>query len=172
MNTPLKGVRFHLKTVLTHRKRANPKGLSMNKTLLALYGLKWNRFSPELPTEALFVPPKVEDFFSRIEQAHVREGGFALIHGDAGTGKSVVLRLLAERLERLPDVTVAVLSHPQSNLADAMHRCRPLRSVQRANRQSRLVGRASPYRRCLHLCSLGGSRRRLGRRISPLACAR
>jgi general secretion pathway protein A len=90
----------------------------MNKTLLALYGLKWNPFSPELPTEALFVPPKIEDFFWRIEQAHVREGGFALIHGDAGTGKSVVLRLLAERLERLPDVTVAVLSHPQSNLAD------------------------------------------------------
>ena len=30
----------------------------MNKTLLALYGLKWNPFSPELPTEALFVPPK------------------------------------------------------------------------------------------------------------------
>src|SRR5439155_7059073 len=90
----------------------------MNKTLLALYGLKWNPFSPELPTEALFVPPKIEDFFWRIEQTHVREGGFALIHGDPGTGKSVVLRLLAERLERLPDVTVAVLSHPQSNLAD------------------------------------------------------
>ena len=90
----------------------------MNKTLLALYGLKWNPFSPELPTEALFVPPKIEDFFWRIEQTHVREGGFALIHGDAGTGKSVVLRLLAARLERLPDVTVAVLSHPQSNLAD------------------------------------------------------
>jgi general secretion pathway protein A len=90
----------------------------MNKTLLALYGLKWNPFSPELPAEALFVPPKIEDFFWRIEQTHVREGGFALIHGDAGTGKSVVLRLLAARLERLPDVTVAVLSHPQSNLAD------------------------------------------------------
>ena len=49
---------------------------------------------------------------------HVREGGFALIHGDPGTGKSVALRLLAERLERLPDVTVARLNHPQSNLAD------------------------------------------------------
>ena len=90
----------------------------MNKTLLALYGLKWNPFSPELPIEALLVSPKIEDFFWRIEQAHVREGGFALIHGDPGSGKSVVLRLLAERLERLPDVTIAVLSHPQSNLAD------------------------------------------------------
>jgi general secretion pathway protein A len=90
----------------------------MNKSLLALYGLKWNPFSQELPTEALLLATKAADFFWRIEQAHVREGGFALITGDPGTGKSVVLRLLAERLERLPDVTVAVLSHPQSNLAD------------------------------------------------------
>ncbi len=90
----------------------------MNKTLLALYGLKWNPFSPELPTEAIFLTPKAEDFFWRIEHAHVREGGFALIHGDPGTGKSVVLRALAERLERLPDLSVSVLSHPQSNLAD------------------------------------------------------
>jgi len=90
----------------------------VNKSLLALYGLKWNPFSQELPTEALMLSPKAKDFFWRIEQAHVREGGFALITGDPGTGKSVLLRLLAERLERLPDVTVAVLSHPQSNLAD------------------------------------------------------
>jgi type II secretory pathway predicted ATPase ExeA len=90
----------------------------MNQCLLALYGLKWNPFSQELPTEALLLSRKVEDFFWRIEQAHVREGGFALIHGDPGTGKSVVLRLLAERLERLAEVSVAVLNHPQSNLAD------------------------------------------------------
>ena len=90
----------------------------MNKSLLALYGLKWNPFSQELPTEALMLSPKAQDFFWRIEQAHVREGGFALITGDPGTGKSVVLRLLAERLERLPDLSIAILSHPQSNLAD------------------------------------------------------
>ena len=67
----------------------------MNKTLLALYGLKWNPFATELPIEALLVSPKIEDFFWRIEQTHVREGGFALIHGDPGSGKSVALRLLA-----------------------------------------------------------------------------
>jgi hypothetical protein len=33
----------------------------MNPTLLALYGLKWNPFSPELPTEAVFVSPRVEN---------------------------------------------------------------------------------------------------------------
>jgi type II secretory pathway predicted ATPase ExeA len=48
----------------------------------------------------------------------VREGGFALIHGDPGTGKSVALRVLADRLAKRADLTVGVLSHPQSNLLD------------------------------------------------------
>ncbi len=90
----------------------------MNKKLLALYGLKWNPFSPELPVEALYLTPKLERFCWRIEHALVREGGFALISGEPGTGKSVVLRLLAERLGRLPELTVAALAHPSSNLAD------------------------------------------------------
>ena len=75
----------------------------MNQRLLALYGLKWNPFSPELPTEAIYVHPKLENFCWRIEHAQIREGGFAMIHGDPGTGKSVALRLLAERLARLAD---------------------------------------------------------------------
>lgn len=90
----------------------------MNHKLLALYGLKWNPFSPELPTEAIFVPPKTRNFCWRIEHAQIREGGFAMIHGDPGTGKSVVLRLLAQRLSALADVTVGAINHPQSNLAD------------------------------------------------------
>ena len=48
----------------------------------------------------------------------LREGGFALIHGDPGSGKSVVMRLLAERLARLADLSVGVIHHPQSNLGD------------------------------------------------------
>ena len=90
----------------------------MNHKLLALYGLKFNPFSPGLPTKAIFVPPKVENFCWRIEHAQVREGGFAMIHGDPGTGKSVVLRLLAQRLSNVPDITVGAINHPQSNLAD------------------------------------------------------
>ncbi len=90
----------------------------MNKKLLALYGLKWNPFSPELPTEALHVTPPVEHFCWRIEQNLIREGGFAMIIGDPGTGKSVVMRLLAERLKQLRDLTVGAIAHPSSNLAD------------------------------------------------------
>jgi len=90
----------------------------MSKKLRALYGLKYNPFAPELPTEALLASAKIEHFLWRIEHSLVHEGGFALISGEPGTGKSVTLRLLAERLARLADVSVGVLTHPQSNLAD------------------------------------------------------
>ncbi len=90
----------------------------MNKKLLALYGLKWNPFSPELPTEALYVTPRIENFCWRIEHSLIREGGFALIHGEPGTGKSVVLRLLAARLDQLQELNVGAITHPSSNLAD------------------------------------------------------
>ena len=90
----------------------------MNQKLLALYGLKWNPFTPELPTEGIYVSPRSENFCWRIEHVQIREGGFAMIHGDPGTGKSVALRLLADRLARLPDVTVGAINHPQSSLVD------------------------------------------------------
>jgi general secretion pathway protein A len=90
----------------------------MTQKLLALYGLKFNPFTPDLPTDAIYVPPRIEDFCWRIEQAQVREGGFAMIHGDPGSGKSIAMRVLAERLARLPDIVVGVINHPQSNLAD------------------------------------------------------
>lgn len=90
----------------------------MNHKLLPLYGLKYNPFNAEVPIEALYVPPKVENFCRRIEQVHLREGGFALVHGDPGSGKSVVMRVLAERLSRLADLSVGVIHHPQSNLSD------------------------------------------------------
>jgi type II secretory pathway predicted ATPase ExeA len=89
----------------------------MNKKLLSLYSLKFNPFSPEIPTAALWVAPPLENFCWRIEQ-QVGEGGFALAIGDPGTGKSAALRLLAERLSQLRDVTVGALTRPQASLAD------------------------------------------------------
>jgi type II secretory pathway predicted ATPase ExeA len=89
----------------------------MNKKLLSLYSLKFNPFSPEIPTAALWVAPPLENFCWRIEQ-QVGEGGFALALGDPGTGKSAALRLLAARLGQLRDVSVGVLTRPQANLAD------------------------------------------------------
>ncbi len=89
----------------------------MNRKLLALYSLKWDPFSPEIPDEALWRPPAVEDFCWRIEQK-VREGGFALVTGDPGTGKSIAMRLLARHLAGCSELVVGVVNRPQSTLLD------------------------------------------------------
>jgi type II secretory pathway predicted ATPase ExeA len=87
------------------------------KKLLALWGLKWNPFFPELPGEGLLTTPKIDHFAWRVEQL-VQEGGFGLITGESGTGKSVALRIVAGRLALLRDVTVGVIERPQSKSAD------------------------------------------------------
>ena len=89
----------------------------MNKKLLSLYGLKWNPFAAEIPSEALYVSPRMDSFCWRVEQL-AGEGGFALVTGQPGLGKSATLRVLSERLSALRDVQVGVLSRPQVGLAD------------------------------------------------------
>jgi type II secretory pathway predicted ATPase ExeA len=89
----------------------------MNKKMLALYGLKWNPFTPDVPVEALHVGRRAESFCWRAEQL-VGDGGFGLITGAPGTGKSVTLRILADRLEAKRDVKVGIVSRPQSGLSD------------------------------------------------------
>jgi general secretion pathway protein A len=88
-----------------------------SKKLLAQWGLKWNPFSPEVPGDGLLATPKIENFAWRVEQL-VHEGGFALITGESGTGKSVALRIVAQRLQALRDVMVGVIERPQSKSPD------------------------------------------------------
>ena len=93
----------------------------MNQTLHALYGLKWNPFSQDLPIESLYVPPAIENFIWRIENNHVQEGGFALIVGEPGTGKSCLLRMLSQKLSQVQGLTVGTFTHPQSSIRDFYH---------------------------------------------------
>lgn len=89
----------------------------MNKKMLALYGLKWNPFQSDVPVEALQVTRRIESFCWRAEQL-VGDGGFALVTGAPGTGKSVTLRILADRLEAKRDVKVGILTRPQASMPD------------------------------------------------------
>jgi general secretion pathway protein A len=90
----------------------------MSTKLLSGYGLKYNPFSQNVPVDALIATPRVQHFMWRIENTHVREGGFALVTGEPGAGKSAALRLLSERLAQLPEVSVAEIEHPQSGVPD------------------------------------------------------
>jgi len=85
--------------------------------LLSFYSLKWNPFAPDVPADGLLTTSRIEHFAWRVEHL-VADGGFALISGEVGTGKSVALRLCAERLSRLRDVLVGVLTRPQSGVSD------------------------------------------------------
>ena len=90
----------------------------MSKKLLALYGLAFNPFSPDVPTEALQLTPALESFLWKIQHGLLREGGFALITGQPGSGKSVTLRILSERLSEESELLIGVISRPQANVAD------------------------------------------------------
>ena len=85
--------------------------------VLAQYGLKFNPFLPALPAEDLWEPPGFGTFCFRVETL-VLDGGFALICGDPGLGKSKMLQLLAGRLEQVGEVVVGVFERPQSTASD------------------------------------------------------
>jgi len=89
----------------------------MNNKLLQTYGLKFHPFRPDVPIEALYTTPTVDAFLRRIELG-IADGGYVMITGDPGSGKSVALRLLQKRLEEMRDVVVGVIEHPQSRVSD------------------------------------------------------
>ena len=83
----------------------------------SLYGLKYNPFLPDLPPEALYTLPETKRFLLRIQHM-ATQGGFALITGEPGLGKSKALQQISQQLEEIPDLTVGVMQRPQSKLGD------------------------------------------------------
>ena len=90
----------------------------MTPSIQAVYGLKWNPFSTEVPVEAIHPSQKVEDFAWRVQHGVGKEGGFALLTGSPGLGKSAALRVLAGRLDQVHELSVGIIEHPQSTLGD------------------------------------------------------
>lgn len=89
----------------------------MTTNLLALHGLKFFPFRADVPNEALYITSQVEAFVRRAERT-AADGGFAMISGDSGTGKTVASRILHHALSALPQVVVATIEHPQSRTSD------------------------------------------------------
>ena len=89
----------------------------MISDLQAHYGLKWNPFALDVPLEGMLATAAVEHFTWRVEQLS-HEGGFALLTGEPGTGKSVTLRLVVKRLSVMRDLQVGVLTRPHGYVGD------------------------------------------------------
>ncbi len=89
----------------------------MRHQLQAIYGMKWNPFLPDVPTEALYATPRVQSFWERLRQLS-GTGGYGLLTGEPGTGKSAALRLIKRSLEEIPDIAVGVVTRPQSTVAE------------------------------------------------------
>ena len=87
------------------------------KQLTAQFGLKWNPFLQNIPTQGMYIDKKLEKFCWRVENL-VMDGGFAMVTGGVGTGKSTALRFLATRLAKIEEIKLAELARPQSNIAD------------------------------------------------------
>jgi len=88
-----------------------------DKQLLAYYGLKWNPFLPSIPVEALWHPPRMSSFIFRLENM-IMNGGFALISGEPGLGKSKTLQIIAHQFNKLDEVIVGVMERPQNSVSD------------------------------------------------------
>ena len=90
----------------------------MSQKIKLLYGVKWHPFTSDIPVESIYAAEKVRFFCRRVEQTLIHQGGFAMISGEPGTGKSVALRLLAARLQEIRDVSVGVITLPSGRLSD------------------------------------------------------
>jgi len=88
-----------------------------NRNIHALYGLKWNPFARDVPTHALKIPPQAERFIWQVEQLAF-DGGFAMLTGVSGSGKSSIMRILLQRITNVGGICVAQIDRPQSSIRD------------------------------------------------------
>lgn len=93
------------------------KTLPTPRRLHTVFGMKWNPFLPDVPAEALYRDARTESFLLRIQQL-ADHGGYALIGGSVGSGKSGTLRMVQRALEDAPDLRCVVLTRPHGSVND------------------------------------------------------
>lgn len=109
----------------------------MNPKLQTQYGLKFHPFR-DAPVEALHATPGIDTFCRRIEFS-MADGGFSMVTGEPGSGKSAALRILAARLARRSDLTVGIIERPLGRGTDFYRELGELFNVQMAT-NNRWVG--------------------------------
>jgi general secretion pathway protein A len=83
----------------------------------SLYGVTFPPFRPDIPDHAVWKTDQVESFVGRLDLL-VKYGGFALISGETGLGKSRILQLIASRLRCMEGLTVGIMQRSQNTIMD------------------------------------------------------
>lgn len=99
----------------------------------ATYGLKYNPFLSDIPSTSIYLTDDMLRFINRSEQL-ISEGGFALVCGEPGLGKSAFMRHLRDRLHATPGSLVKVLARPHSRLRDFYYEISEIFGVKIGNR--------------------------------------
>jgi type II secretory pathway predicted ATPase ExeA len=89
----------------------------MRNNLNGWFSIKFNPFSADIPNSCIWTQTEAGMFLRRLENLSVT-GGFALITGEPGTGKSVFLRYAATELQKKGNIKVGFFSRPQSTMSD------------------------------------------------------
>jgi general secretion pathway protein A len=80
-------------------------------------GLTFHPFAPACAAEMCHLTPEMHHVLSRCDHL-ASHGGFAVITGEPGTGKSTLLRCLQARLRERTDLVCGVLTRPQATICD------------------------------------------------------
>lgn len=87
------------------------------KDLKSAFGLKFNPFISDIPLNAIYKSSHIKSLLWDMENL-VMDGGFSMITGETGLGKSFLMRVIEGHLNDIPDVMVAEFKRPQSGLRD------------------------------------------------------
>jgi type II secretory pathway predicted ATPase ExeA len=90
--------------------------MTIDKRLTRL-GLTFHPFATAVAAEVCHITPEMTHVLTRCDHL-ASQGGFAVITGDVGTGKSTLLRCLQSRLRDRTDLVCGVLTRPQASLSD------------------------------------------------------
>jgi len=85
--------------------------------LRSLYGLAFHPFRADVPEHALWKHARVNHFIDRLEKM-IGTGGFALLSGQTGLGKSKVIHCIASTFQRKDGIKVGIMERPQSTMMD------------------------------------------------------
>jgi len=91
--------------------------ISMHNRLKALFGAQFNPFTSDIPVDKCYISCEVQAFIIRVEEIS-SSGGYAMLTGMSGIGKSTTLRTIAYKLEESSKLIPAIISRPQSGLRD------------------------------------------------------